>query len=235
MGQGSRIIRMSVRIVGFAAVWTIALMTSPAGLHAQQDFAFRGNWAGTFQDKTEPEYDLATRGGSSFGGASAGGRDRAISGRGRSECEGDMRLALRGPNQGLSGRGDVEQTCKSARGGTWKIPMETITLSNFEYADKGEGKDKELRFQFQIRSRTGPSSTASNELVRCEGVGKFKPKKEIFEGSYKCRHEQRQRRSGQRLMATQIRGKFKLARERGESSGLDGASGSIGVQPHLTR
>jgi hypothetical protein len=213
MGQGGTVASGLINIAGSVALLLFAIIAFSTGIHAQEDFAFRGNWAGAFTDKTEPEYDLATRGGASFGGASAGGRDRLIAGIGRSECEGELSLALRGRNEKLSGRGEVEQTCKAQRAGTWKVPTETLALSAFEFRDKGEGKDKELRFQFEIRSRTGPSSTASNEIVRCEAKGKYKPKKEVFEGSYSCRHEFRQRRSGQRGMATQIRGKFELTRE----------------------
>lgn len=213
MGQRSNTAAAFTRIVGTVVLLLGGLATAPGAAVAQDDFAFRGNWVGEFEDKSEPEVDLANRGGASFGGASGGGRDRAINGRGRMECDGELRLSFRGPNEALTGRGELEQTCKAARAGTWKIPRETIALSTFEYKDKGEGKDKELRFQFEMRSRTGPSSTASNELIRCEARGKFKPKDRVFEGSYSCRHEARQRQSGQRDMATRISGKFKVARE----------------------
>lgn len=202
IGRGRVAVSLVVLLGAFVAL--------ASGLRAQENFSFRGDWIGEFKDKTEPERDMATRGGSSFG--TAGGRDRAIVGDARMACEGRWKLFIRGLNDELSGRGEVDQTCNEARAGTWKIPLETISLSKFEFKDQGEGKDKELRFRFEIRTRTPPNSTASNELIRCDAKGKYKVKDQTFEGDYKCRHEPRQRTSGQRTMASQIRGKFKLTR-----------------------
>lgn len=209
----------------------LGAMTAPVAVRAQQDFQFRGVWIGHFEDKSEPERDLATRGntGIAFGLSEGGGRDRAIAGDGKFECEGQWTFTFRGPNEDLRGRGEAEQTCKAMRTGTWQIPMETMSLYKFEYKDKGEGKDKELRFEFEQRARPGPNISTgnartsgsliddSNELIRCAAFGKYKPKDDVFEGKYTCRQEIRRAQSGRRTMAITTRGDFEL--KRGNSSG----------------
>jgi hypothetical protein len=195
---------MKHAVVGtFVGLGLAILVGSPLALAAQEpDFVFSGVWIGEFDDKTEPERDMAT----------TGVRDRTIVGDGRSKCEGAMSLTFQGANNNLSGAGEVVQTCEAMRSGSWQIPREALEMSDFEFKDKGEGKDKELRFQFNIRARVAPGSTGANELVRCEAKGKYKPKDDVFEGSYSCRHELRVRQSGQRTMAIRIRGEFELTR-----------------------
>ena len=181
----------------------LALAGPTPTLSAQADvFRFSGTWMGEFEDKSEPERDMAT----------TGARERAISGDGKSDCDGTMSLTFQGANDHLSGSGQVVQSCKQARAGTWQIPPEMIGLRDFEFKDKGEGKDKELKFRFEIRFRVAPGSTVGNELMRCDAKTKFKPKDMVLEGDYNCRHEIRQRQSGQRNRALQVRGKFKLTR-----------------------
>lgn len=182
----------------------LAILVGPTVALSAQDaeFVFSGVWIGEFEDKTEPERDMAT----------TGARTRAISGDGQSQCDGTLSLTFRGANENLTGSGDIVQTCKAARAGTWQVPIERIGLADFEFKDKGEGKDKELRFRIEIRSRTAPNSTQSNEIMRCDAKGKYKPKDDVFEGSYTCRHEIRIRQSGQRNMAILVRGKFELTR-----------------------
>jgi hypothetical protein len=197
----------------------LALATTvgpPAALSAQDEaFVFSGVWVGEFEDKTKLERDIAT----------TGARVRSIAGEGESECEGSMTLTFRGANGNLTGDGEVVQTCKGARAGTWQVPSETLAMSEFEFKDKGEGKDKELKFRFEIRARVSPNPSADandataealvpggSELIRCEAKGKYKPKDMAFKGDYRCRHEFRQRSSGQRNMAIQIRGKFEITR-----------------------
>jgi hypothetical protein len=204
-------------------------LVAPNAVRAQQDFEFRGIWIGEFEDKSEPERDIATRGntGAAFGLSDGGGRDRAILGDGRFECEGQWTLTFRGPNDELRGRGDAQQTCKAVRNGTWRIPTETMDLYAFEYANKGEGKEKELRFEFEQRARPGPNTSSgagrgisgsliddSNELIRCAAVGRYKPSDDVFEGTYTCRQDIRRAQAGRsrRTMAITTRGEFKLKR-----------------------
>jgi hypothetical protein len=210
---------------GFLA---LGAMMAPGAALAQQDFEFRGDWIGEFRDKSEPERDLATRGntGVAFGLSDGGGRDRAIAGDGRFECEGEWTLTFRGPNDRLRGRGEARQTCKAVRSGTWQIPPESMTLDEFDFRDKGEGKEKELRFEFEQRARPGPNTSRSsgasgsliddsNELIRCEAVGKYKPKDDVFKGTYSCRQEIRRAQSGRRTMAITTRGDFEMKRGEG--------------------
>jgi len=200
--------------IRFAALFLIlGLAARPADISAQQEFQFHGVWVGDFEDRTEPERDMATRGGASLGGGSGAGRDRMIAGRGQYRCDGEMRLDLRGPNDNLRGTGELDQQCKAARSGLWQIPTEVIGLSDFEFEDEGEGREKKLEFRFEVRYRTPPGQTASNELIRCDAEGEYKPDDDAFEGEYDCRHVTRmQQASGRETFAIRIRGDFKLTR-----------------------
>jgi hypothetical protein len=220
--------KMTFSLGGVLILGSIGVLAAPTSVSAQQDFQFRGVWIGDFQDKSEPERDMATRGntGVAFGMSDGGGRDRAIQGDGKFECEGQWTLTFRGPNEDLRARGEAEQTCKSVRSATWKIPTETLTMAEFEYRDKGEGKDKELRFEFELRARPSPNTSRSsgssgsliddsNELIRCNASGKYKPKDDVFEGNYSCRQEVRRAQAGRRTMAFKINGDFELRRGSG--------------------
>jgi hypothetical protein len=220
-GEQYRTVRKDLNQMKRAVVGTLlgvglAIMVgAPVTLSAQEpEFVFSGVWVGDFKDKTEPERDLAT----------TGVRERAITGDGKSECEGGFKLTFSGANNHLSATGELLQTCKEMRAGTWQLPPEAIGVSDFEFKDKGEGKDKELKFRLEIRTRISPTASSGttsssdsglargNELMRCDAKGKYKPKDRVFKGTYSCRHEFRQRTSGQRNTAIQIRGKFELTR-----------------------
>lgn len=202
------------RMLGLGAGTAAALLLAAPAISAQENFSFAGTWIGEFEEKTEPEFDMASRDDPS-GGRSTG-RSRAIAGEGKFECEGSWTLTFQGANEDLSGSGAVEQTCKAMREGTWQVPSNPLVLQDIEFKDKGEGKDKELKFSLRMTDvKSGDSAT-----IRCESKGKYKPKDMVFEGDYSCRHELRQRQSNQRVMAYRVRGKFKLTRG-GMSTGQD--------------
>ncbi len=180
------------------AAGALALLLSAPSASAQEDFRFAGTWIGEFEEDTQPERDMAT----------SGGRDRAIAGDGRFECEGMWTLQFSGPNEELEGSGFVEQTCKAMRSGTRQIPAEPLVIEDIEFDDKGEGKDKELKFRVRMTDVKSDDSAT----IRCDARGKYKPNDMVFEGDYSCRHEVRLRQSGQRTMAVRARGKFKLTR-----------------------
>jgi len=210
-----------MRYAAGAALVALLALTTPDSAFAQTEFQFAGVWSGSFEDQSRPQRDPATRGntGVAFGLSEGSGRDRMIAGLDRYECDGDLRLEFRGPNDNLRGQGEIDQECRAARSGIWRMPTETLVFDDdeFEYEDEGEGEEKKLKFSFDLRARTLPSNISdpifdSNELIECEADGAYKPDDEIFEGRYTCRQPIRQAQAGRRTMAMNIRGDFELRR-----------------------
>jgi len=204
--------RSFAKFTGFAASFALAVFVAPQA-EAQEEFQFAGVWVGEFEEETEPERDMAVR----------GGRERAIAGRDQYECKGTWTIQFRGPNENLRGEGVVEQDCRAAREGMREIPSQPIEIREIEFEDGGEGKEKKLKFEMRLVDVKTNDAT----VIRCETELEYKPDDDRIEGDYRCRQPLNMRvrdRSAfdqddtQGTLALRIRGEFELTRQ-GTDSG----------------